>query len=227
MSFECAQRLTEILLALALLQSALEHLVHSPQNRIVFAVRIICCGLILGDLVTPWALLGLFLTAVFLLHRFQGPYNGGSDKMGILILLCLGLSHAAPTPFWQDMAFAYLAVQLTLSYFISGRVKLMNAEWRSGQALSDVFAFSAYPVAENLRGLAHRTGLLHAMSWSVIGFEVLFPLTLLSVPSLYLALIIASLFHMANACLFGLNRFLWIWIAAYPSLIWFQDRIFG
>lgn len=227
MSFECAQRLTEILLAFALLQSALEHLVHSPQNRTVFAMRIICCGLLLGDLLTPWALLGLFLTAVFLLHRFQGPYNGGSDKMGILILFCLGLSHAAPTPFWQDMAFAYLAVQLTLSYFISGRVKLVNPEWRSGQALSDVFAFSAYPVAENLRELAHRTGMLRAMSWSVIGFEVLFPVTLLSAPSLYLALIIASLFHMANACLFGLNRFLWIWIAAYPSLIWFQDRIFG
>jgi hypothetical protein len=25
--------------------------------------------------------------------------------------------------------------------------------------------------------------------------------------------------------LFGLNRFVWVWIAAYPSLFWLQDRL--
>ena len=28
----------------------------------------------------------------------------------------------------------------------------------------------------------------------------------------------------ANACLFGLNRF-WIWICAYPSILWLQQRV--
>jgi hypothetical protein len=37
-------------------------------------------------------------------------------------------------------------MQLVLSYFISGWVKVVNGDWRSGAALRDVFLFSAYPV---------------------------------------------------------------------------------
>ena len=58
-------------------------------------------------------------------------------------------------------------------------------------------------------------------------FELLFPLSLLTASSLYVALVIAASFHLANACLFGLNRFFWIWIAAYPSLLWLQQRVFA
>ena len=38
--------------------------------------------------------------------------------------------------------------------------------------------------------------------------------------SLFGALALAAVFHTANACLFGLNRFLWAWLAAFPALIW-------
>ena len=55
-------------------------------------------------------------------------------------------------------------------------------------------------------------------------FEMLFPLALLGAAYLQAALILAALFHLASACLFGLNRFLWIWLASYPCLIWFQQR---
>jgi len=42
---------------------------------------------------------------------------------------------------------------------------------------------------------------------------------------LTIALSIAALFHLANACLFGLNRFFWIWPAAFPVILWFQLRL--
>ena len=29
-----------------------------------------------------------------------------------------------------------------------------------------------------------------------------------------------------GACLFGLNRFFWTWLAAYPALVWLQGRVF-
>jgi len=32
-------------------------------------------------------------------------------------------------------------------------------------------------------------------------------------------------FHLGNACIFGLNRFFWVWLAAYPSILWLQGRI--
>ena len=227
MTFELAKRLTEVLLALALLQQSLEHLRGPKDMRPLFVLRIVFCAMLLFGVQSAWALAGLAVLAVVLLHRFQGPYNGGSDRMGLLILLCLLLSNAASSEFWREIAFGYLALQLTLSYFISGWVKVVNPDWRSGRALRDVFQFSAYPVAENLRALAERPRLLFTASWAVMLFELVFPAALLHPASLVAALAIATLFHLANAMLFGLNRFFWVWITAYPAILWFQQRVFA
>ena len=226
MSFEVALRATEILLALAMIQQSAEHLSLHHEERLLFLPRIMLAIAMLIGVQTDWILLALVAQTVLMLVRFQGPYNGGSDRMGTLILFCLCLAHWLPER-WREMALAYLAVQLVLSYFISGQVKIVNRSWRSGLALQDVFRFSAYPVSEDLRRLADRPRLLWAMSWAVMGFEVAFPIGLLDQRLLITGLAIAALFHLANACLFGLNRFLWAWIAAYPSILWFQARMFG
>jgi len=232
MTFETAQRLTEILLAFAFLQQSAEHLCGGPRvspkgERLLFAVRLALCGLLLFGLYSSWTVGGLTLLGVVALHRFQGPYNGGSDRMGLLILFCLFLSHILPEAAWREVALGYLAVQLTLSYFIAGWVKVVNPDWRRGRALRDVFQFSAYPVSENLRALAARPHLLFAASWAVMALELFFPATLLHPVTLVAGLALAALFHLANAMLFGLNRFFWVWIAAYPSLLWFQQRVFA
>lgn len=146
--------------------------------------------------------------------------------MALLILFCLTLAHNLPVMQWQELALGYLALQLILSYFISGYVKVINPEWRSGQALHDVFSFSAYPASEAIRSFAHRPKLLQAASWAVIIFELSFPFALLLPTTLIVALILAATFHLANAFIFGLNRFFWVWLAAYPSILWLQDRIF-
>jgi hypothetical protein len=173
---------------------------------------------------TPYACLGLLAIGVYLLHRFQGPYNGGSDKMGLLLLLCLSGVYWVPSLHIKELFFGYLALQLVLSYFVSGWVKIRNLQWRNGTALTNVFGYSAYPVSEEVRGFALRPILMVAMSWAVFLFELAFPFTLLHPAALMMGLGFAAAFHMANACLFGLNRFFWIWIAAYPSILWFQAR---
>ena len=170
-------------------------------------------------------LLALTAHSLLILHRYQGPYNGGSDRMGLLILYCLCLSRWLPTGVIAEAAFGYLGVQVILSYFISGQVKVVNPEWRSGRALQDVFQFSAYPVAESLRAMADHPRMLWFASWAVMSFEILFPLSILNATTLFLALGVAIMFHIANACLFGLNRFVWFWIAAYPSILWLQTRL--
>ena len=225
MTFELALRATEILLALALIQHSAEHLVGSAWEKRVFGVRILACLLLLTGFAPVITLILLAGLSLLILHHFQGPYNGGSDRMSLLILWCLLGAHLAPNSLWAEAAMAYLAVQVTLSYFISGQVKIVNPEWRSGRALQDVFAFSAYPVSEDLRAFSRRSTLLLVGSWAVMGFEVLFPLALLTQPTLIAMLFITASFHVANACLFGLNRFVWAWLASYPSLIWFQARV--
>jgi len=226
MTYETAARLTEIFLALTFIQQGLEHLVHFRKEQGLFAVRIVLAVLVISGLASPWPLVGLALSSLIFLQRFQGPYNGGSDRMGLLALWCLTASRLMPDLKAQEVFFGYLAAQLILSYFISGWVKVVNPDWRSGRALRDVFQFSTYPVTEDLRRFADRPRLLLVMSWAVMGFELVFPLSLLSQPSLILALVIAGTFHLANACLFGLNRFFWTWLSVYPAILWLQDRIF-
>ena len=226
MTLNLAIHLTTLFMTLAFSQQSLEHLKGNKDDRPLFMTRLILSIFLLLGFWPQWIFLGLLVNALFILKRFQGPYNGGSDRMGLLILCCLCLVSWVPTQHWRQYVFGYLALQLVLSYFISGWVKIVNPEWRTGQALQDVFRFSAYPVSDSLRGWANRPKLLFLMSWSVILFELFFPLTLITPISLMVGLSIAALFHLANACLFGLNRFFWIWLAAYPALLWLQERLF-
>lgn len=222
-----ALRATEILLALAFLQQSAEHMARPGDDRLLFLPRVALSILLLLGVFSPWVLLALSLHSIAVLHRFAGPYNGGSDRMGLLVLYCLSIAQLLPDGIGREAAFGYLGLQVVLSYFISGQVKIVNPQWRSGQALQDVFSFSAYPVSEDLRTLENRPRLLWCMSWCVMLFELLFPFSLINANILLAALVVAAVFHLANACLFGLNRFVWFWIAAYPSIIWLQARLMG
>lgn len=225
MTLDDAMRFTEMALALAFIQQSAEHLRGTSSERWLFLPRILFSVLLLFGIQTPWVLLTLAFLSLLMLSRFQGPYNGGSDRMSLLILWCLCLAHFIPSLRGKELAFGYLALQLVLSYAIAGWVKIINPDWRSGLALRDVFRFSAYPVSEATRAWADRPHVLWLMSWAVMLFELLFPFTLITHTTLAMALILAACFHLANAVLFGLNRFFWIWLAAYPSILWLQHRI--
>lgn len=227
MSAEAAIRLTEILLAIAFLQKSVEHVFGLPDERLYFLPLAALSLLLLTGIESDLVCYALLVNALFILHRFQGPYNGGSDLLGYLILVCLCLAHAAPDPRWREYALAYLALQPILSYFKSGWSKAIHRDWWSGQALRDVFDFSAYPVSQAVRARFRDSALLAPMSWAVILFELAFPLALLHRDALVAALALAAAFHLANFLLFGFNRFVWIWVASYPAILWLQDRLVG
>ena len=220
-----AIRYSEILLAIAYAQQSVEFIRGLKPEKILGYIRLALSVLLLFNVQPMFIEAALLIIGCILLHRFQGPYCGGSDSMSILVLLCLFLARIAPTVFWQEVALGYLAFQLTFSYFQSGYIKIIHADWRSGRALTDVFAITAYPVSEQVRRWAKSSRLMFLMSWAVILFELLFPLSLVNRYAIIGALVIAMCFHFANACLFGLNRFLWIWPSAYPVILWFQHRI--
>ncbi len=226
MTLELAVRIAEGILAFAIIQQSLEFIRTQHSEKPLAWIRLILAIFLMVGFMSVWMETGLIFIALLLIKRFQGPYNGGSDTMTLLVLLCLWLFHLAPDKKWQEIALGYLAIQSMLSYFQAGWVKLLNPEWRSGLALQQVFAFTAYPVSQSVREFANKPALMLRMSRVVILFEILFPLAIFSEYVLYAFLLIAAVFHLANAVLFGLNRFFWIWPATYPALIWFQGRVF-
>ena len=204
---------------------SIEYYFTANASKLNSMIRLIASlALLLHFAILPSELI-ILGTNLFLLYRYQGPYNGGSDCIGNLLLISLTATHCFHEIYYKELVTGYFAIQLIYSYFQSGYVKLANAEWRNGSALRDVFLVTAYPRTEAIREWGYHVRILCVMGWAIMLFEILFPLTLLSKTTLLIALCLGMLFHLANALLFGLKRFFWIWFSGYPLLIWFQERI--
>ena len=148
--------------------------------------------------------------------RFRGSYNGGSDAMLVVVLLGLGIARAG----WPRVGLAYIAAQLVLSYVLAGFAKLRDPRWRDGSAFEVLAALPAYAVPPAIARLLARPAIGRAAAYATLAFECGFPLALLDPRVATVMLAIGAGFHLANAIAFGLNRFLWTWLAAYPAL-WF------
>jgi Vitamin K-dependent gamma-carboxylase len=182
--------------------------------------RLLAASLLLG-VGTPSVLPFLWLSQLAICVRFRGTFNGGSDAMTLLILMALSVAGLAPQlPLLQNACLLYIGVQLSLSYFVAGIAKLKEADWRRGAALPSFVLNTPYGAPLWARALLSHAPLSVFLSWGVMAFECLFPLSWAD-PRVCLACIaIGAGFHVANALVFGLNRFLFAWAAAYPALFY-------
>jgi hypothetical protein len=184
----------------------------------LLSVQLAVCALLLALGPSP-ALVVIAMTTLLVCARFRGTFNGGSDSMTVLALL--GLSVAALFPARPRVALGglgYIALQATLSYFVAGVIKLKEPSWRRGRALAGFSQLPRYGVPAGARALLGRPVLGRFAAWTILLFECAFPLALLG-PRICLPFLVLSLvFHVLNDALFGLNRFLFAWAAAYPAI---------
>lgn len=162
----------------------------------------------------------LFASYRLVIARLGGPFNGGSDAMTSLCLLTLGLAAlGSPNGALQYVALGYLGVQTVFSYFVAGIAKLKERGWRQGTALLHFARLPKYGVPVWARSLLKRPGLALGASWAILLFECSFPYALRGERTCLVYLSLGACFHLANALLFGLNRFLSSWLAVYPVLL--------
>jgi hypothetical protein len=163
----------------------------------------------------PWAAVAL-LAHVLVCMRWRGTFNGGSDQLKVVVLS--GLTVAAVHPALAPLGLAYVASQVVLSYFVAGVVKVMVPMWRSGDALYRLAALPRYAVSAGAaRTLARGAW---PLAWGLMLLELLFPLVFAGPRMALLLLTGTLLFHVVNAAVLGLNRFLWAWLSAYPAVLW-------
>ena len=151
--------------------------------------------------------------------RFRGTYNGGSDAMLVVVLLGLAIASAG----WPRAGLAYIAAQLVLSYAIAGVAKLGDPHWRRGDAFAILVALPAYGVPARLAKLLARPAIGRLGAFATLAFECGFVIALFDRTTCIAALAVGAAFHLGNAIVFGLDRFWWTWLAAYPAL-WFTAR---
>lgn len=168
--------------------------------------------------ILPLTLFMLFLSASMIAIRFRGTFNGGSDYMTLIILSALLV--AAAWPALAEPALIYVAVQTCLSYFVAGIVKIKEARWRNGYMLRDFIIHTNYSVPERVITLFKRASRLELMiyTWPILLFECGFPVAFLNLKICYFFLAIGLCFHLANVYVFGLNRFFFAWLSAYPAV---------
>jgi hypothetical protein len=161
----------------------------------------------------------LLITTLLVALRFRGTFNGGSDYITVVVLLSLSLISFFPDSKEVNLfALLYIATQSLLSYFISGISKLKSRNWHSGEALRRFVNSGPHELEESLLTKFNGLYFTKLLAYSVLAFELLFPLAVLlpQITLIYLAL--GALFHLANSRVLGLNRFLFAWLATYPSI---------
>jgi hypothetical protein len=165
----------------------------------------------------------LFLMALVLLFRWRGAFNGGSDFMTLVGLSGLLLAHLGQALGHSEAGWTaalwYVTLQTVTSYFVSGWVKLLRPEWRSGAALP-VFLDSGVYGPLPADSMFRRPWVARAVSWGFTVWEGCFVLALLDQRLAFLFCASAVLFHFLVYWYFGLNRFFWAWLASFPAVIY-------
>lgn len=200
------------------LRFLLDLLLRFPNVLYLFLARSLG-GLLLTLYSHPLLLLFLLVSSVLISLRWRGTFNGGSDYMSIIVLSALLLaSSASESSVLPHACLLYIGLQTISSYFISGIVKLKKRNWRHGLALPVFLANCIYQETALIKSFRENRGLMLCGSWGIMLFEIGFPLALISPGFSGAILSVALLFHLANFYLFGLNRFLFAWAAAYPAV---------
>jgi hypothetical protein len=166
------------------------------------------------------ALAALFILSVMANLRHQHGRDG-ADEMALV--LCVGL--LGYSVLHRDEGLGpllgpyFITAQVCLCYLISGIAKITSPEWVNGSAVRYIFGTKVYgtPQLTKLVG-ARIPGLI--LCWPVIGWETLFPLSLLTPQTAAVFLVLGVMFHLGTACIMGLNSFLLVFLSTYPIVFW-------
>jgi hypothetical protein len=167
----------------------------------------------------PAIFIALLTTSVLLYRNSYG--TDGSDQMGLIVLVVATVY--AGSGFMNSVGVLglwFICLQVTLAYAAAGISKLFSETWRGGSAMFLIMNTGTYGTRMLAQCLRRSVALQVVSAWGVMGFETLFPLTLLaSPPFLYTFLVIAFAFHLGCSLFMGLNSFLWAFASAYPAVL--------
>jgi pimeloyl-ACP methyl ester carboxylesterase len=156
------------------------------------------------------------------LHPRHHYGTDGSDQGSFLVQSAAAAARAnGGTPKAVDAALWYVSLQSVLSYGVSGLVKMTSPTWRSGDALAGVMRTRSYGDKATWEFLDQHPRVGKALVRSTLALETLFPLVFLGRKRVGPAFVAAAAgFHLANARLMGLGRFVWSFGGMHPAILY-------
>lgn len=168
--------------------------------------------------------MGVFFFHLWRLYSAGGGWLRGSESLALWLLCsatvaaCLG-ANSLPA----KAMFLYVGVQTGLSYFLAGLHKMKEPMWLQSKAIQLWLKDSPVQLPTWLSAGAIR--FRHPLHLGVIAAEVGIAIVVFYPRILAAYLILALLFHWLLAEILGLRRFLWIWISAFPALIYLSSLL--
>ena len=203
-----------------LAQAVTDGLLRYPNILGVLVIRLGAALLVFVAPPLP-CLLIMLATTLLISIRWRGTFNGGSDSMTMIILsaLTIDVAFGDSNPMVGLACVWYVALAAVNSYALAGFAKLRESTWRSGAALGVFVNTSVHGPLARGRSVLRRRVPARVISWVVLALECGFPLVLVDPAWCYGFITLALAFHIANAYVFGLDRFLFVWVATYPALL--------
>lgn len=188
------------------------------------AVAAICLVILFDSGAWATGLCGYILAVQVLLRQRLIYGSDGSDHMHTIVWSGLLLFLASPSASIKDLALAFIAAQLLLSYLTSGIAKLLSPIWRDGRAVGLIVRTESYG-HKNAYGLIERLHLSGPLSRGTMMLEVIGPLLVLMGPRTTIVFICCGvMFHLGSAIIMGLNSFVWSFIACFPAVLYISER---
>lgn len=183
--------------------------------------RIVASGALLLPVKGKWrGAAGLFLAAsnaaLYPRHRYG---TDGADQVSTLVHATTGAARLSRSNQTRDALLWYVALQSSMSYVVSGWVKLLGSSWRQGTALAGIMRTKTYGFRGMWRFTQDRPVIARSTVHGVLALECLFPLVYLGRGVLVRPIVAsAALFHLANGVMMGLGRFVGTFVAMHPMV---------
>lgn len=153
--------------------------------------------------------------------HLRTPYGSdGSEHMSTISSTCQALARAfGRDRKAQEWILRFVAAQSALSYAAAGFAKLVSPVWRNGTAVRDITRTRMYGHRLTHSLLTRFPFLSKLLSRTTIVGELAFPAVFIAPkPVARLLLGVASSFHLGNAVVMGLNRFVPAFLGTYPAI---------
>lgn len=124
---------------------------------------------------------------------------------------------------FHNLGVSAIKIQICLVYFISGLAKLLDVDWQSGNAISQIFMVQDFSLPWMYESLYKNTSALKLLNYFILGYQLLFPILIWFKKIKKPFLFVGILMHLYIALIMGLPTFGFIMIIAY-SIFYFPKR---
>ncbi|MCX4869065.1 hypothetical protein OHU11_39240 [Streptomyces sp. NBC_00257] len=173
---------------------------------------------------------GMFLSLTSVITSPRQHFGtDGSDQVAFLAQGVAALARMGEQqPRTVDSCLWFVGLQSSLSYFASGVAKAAGPLWRSGEALPLILRTEAYGDSTAYRLVKKYPAAARAATTAVLLLECGFPVVFLAKGRMTLPVLIsAGTFHVINARVMGLSRFVWAFLSTYPAILYITQEDLG